>query len=154
MSLPNNELDTWTYTAKRPSFELLSLRRACLEVELGSRWIPPAKPLRCAILCTDREKWARWRDSMRDPPLRSQIHEPFVSIVTKKLKKRLFMRCILCLKCSVCKELRDNCGTNLDQAQRYNRINKNPSSQFAPFAAVSFVDFSLSRVRFLSQVQT
>jgi hypothetical protein len=26
------------------------------------------------------------------------------------------MRCILCLKCLVCKELRGNCGANLDQA--------------------------------------
>jgi hypothetical protein len=43
------------------------------------------------------------------------------------------IRCILCLKCSVCKELRDNCGTNLDQAQRQFKVNRNHSLSIPPF---------------------
>lgn len=37
------------------------------------------------------------------------------STVTKKLNKNACGR-LMCLKCLVCKELRDNCGTNLEAA--------------------------------------
>src|SRR6266498_5172104 len=45
----------------------------------------------------------------------------------------MIIYCILCLKCSVCKELGDNCGTNLDQAQRYSTSRKRLVNSDYPF---------------------
>jgi hypothetical protein len=53
------------------------------------------------------------------------------------------IRCILCLMCPSCKELRDNCGTKLDQAQRYFNVNRSPSLSFGPFTTSWLPPFPL-----------
>ncbi len=48
----------------------------------------------------------------RNLPLRRRIHEPPVfNRYEKSLTKTHVHTLLLCLKCLICKELRDNCGT-------------------------------------------